>query len=233
MSSLKKIVLVLLFCSVAFVGLRLVFGLVDMGTVQPIARNLNLPWLEHVSTFWIALFLLFTLPAKWTSIPKRLEVRGTVEIDATPEQIWETIGPFPHTPYWSAGVTHTSAVEGEENRLDFPFVQSGDNIDFEPLQAVIEAEVPEEYFAYRYLNAHVFPLMGKDLVLSEYFLEPSENGTRVTQIEHLERIRLTTVPLLLFLNPARDALQRLKAVMEGEEDTSWMGRTAQNLSQDT
>ena len=234
MSSTAKIISILGLCIAVLWGLVLVIGVLDRSLIDPLAVSFDQPWIARIPLAWVILGLVVVLPGRWTAIPKRLQVRGEVDIAASPGRIWDVISPRTRSPYWSAAITHTTVHPDDPTRIDFHFSDGNADDVFArtPLQAVIHAEVPEEYFAYRYLNAHAFPGMAADLDLSEYFLEEVTGGTRVTQIEHLRRIRLSTIPLLLFLNPSRDALVRLKAVIEGKEDNSWMGRTARQLAED-
>jgi len=96
----------------------------------------------------------------------------------------------------------------------------------------IVAEDPQKYYAYRTINGDDFPLFSGDVVLSEYILNEVDGGTEVTFVEQLERLRLIAIPMLFWMNPCRDALIRLKATCEGEEDTSWMGKSADKIRQD-
>ena len=74
----------------------------------------------------------------------------------------------------------------------------------------------------RYLNLQDYPSWSKDLLQTEYFLEPSDAGVKVTMVETLERLRLSSIVSLFMLNPCRDGLLRVKALSEGQPDQSWM-----------
>jgi hypothetical protein len=69
-------------------------------------------------------------------------------------------------------------------------------------------------------------------VASEYFLEHMGDQTRVTLIEHLDKIRVSTVLSLLFLNPCKDSARRAKAFCEGTPDPSFMGRINAQINAD-
>lgn len=232
MSSTAKILAILGICLGVIVLIGMLIVAVDRLLVDPLAVSLNMPWIANIPLVAICLGAVMLLPGRWTAIPKRIEVRGEIDIAATPQVIWNVISPRQRDTYWRAFISHTTLDPDDPDRITFHFGGTDDIFARTPLQAVIHAEVPDEYFAYRYLNAGSFPGMAADLELSEYFLEEMPGGTRVTEIEHLRRIRLLSIPQLLFRNPARDALRRLKTLVEGGQDPSWMGLTARQLAED-
>lgn len=169
------------------------------------------------------------LPDKFKALHRIYEIRGEVLIDAPLATVWETVLPQPGLEYHSHTVTKVTAVEGEPKRVDLHTDGAGLDGPLPPLEAVLEEVEPYSYFRMSYLNIDAYPLWAGDLVKSEYFLERAEGKTRVTLIETVDKLRISTVLSLFALNPCRDAMQRVKALCEGTRDESWMTWMQENL----
>lgn len=182
---------------------------------------------------WGTLFvfgILWTfLPDKYKAIHRIYEIRGEALVDAPLASVWDTVLPQPGREYHSGSVTKVTAVQGQPDRLDLHTNGEGFSGPLPPLEVVLEEVEPYSYFRMTYLNMDAYPLWAGDLVKSEYFLERADGKTRVTLIETLDKIRVSTVLSLFALNPCRDAMQRVKALCEGTPDESWMTWMQDNL----
>ncbi|MEL6570971.1 MAG: hypothetical protein AAFQ64_04900 [Pseudomonadota bacterium] len=231
MASTSKITFIVIL-GIAMLGLTfLAMSGIDKLFLHPLYRQLGLSWLTPVGTFWYVLAALLFLPGRWTALPIRYQIRATADVLCRPSEVWDVISPRPRENYWGAVISHVTGVLNEPNRIDLHFEQGEFAQHSRPLQAVIDQVEPERYFALRYLNADEFSAGAADLAYSEYILDPTDAGTRVTLVETLSCLRLVMIPLLLFLNPCRDSLVSLKAICEGTEDRSWMKRTAARLDE--
>ena len=204
----------------------ILFDHILMGALSMIP---GLGWLEGWSGLLIAFWVWIFLPDRYKALQVKYDIRGSAVIDAPAETIWNLMRPREGRDYFLNSVTHVTAVEGEPDRVDLHFDNKFAETPLPSLQVVIEEQETLAYLRMGYLNADAFPLWSKDLANTEYFMEREGDAWRVTHIEHLERLRLITILALLFLNPCRDGVKRLKALSEGQEDTSWMGR----MSRDT
>lgn len=162
------------------------------------------------------------LPDRYKVLHRIYEIRGEALVDAPIADVWDTVLPQPGLEYYSSTVTKVTAVEAQPERLDLHTNGQGFAGPLPPLKAVLEKVEPHSYLRMSYLNMDAYPLWAGVLVSSEYFLEWVEGKTRVTLIETLDKLRISTVLSLFALNPCRDAMKRVKALCEGTPDESWL-----------
>lgn len=224
-----KLLLTILLCLLALLVVITIMLGIEMLILPPLAALTGLDWLINVPLTAGVIALLIVLPGHKTALPIRYRIRASTLVESPPAQVWNLIAPRNSDSYWGAVITGTRIASDNPNHISFLFEGPEARHVPKALEAEIMGVEPDRYFAYRPLNADQFPLFTGDLVLVEYQLEDLGDQTRVTLIEHLERLRLSAIPLLLFLNPCRDALIRLKAEVESQPDTSWMGLKVEQL----
>lgn len=220
-AGLAMLVLILLVWAIGFV--------LEEAVLLPIADAIGWDWVRSIPLTLIFVCGLFAFSGRRLALPISHRIEATTEIDAPVSDVWDMIVPRTRDDYWTATITHTVRDRVDPSLIDYHF--EGTEAIGAPsvLHCQITGEEPHRYFAYRALNGDAFPLFAGDVVLSEYKLQDLGDTTRVTLTEHLDRLQFVTIPLLLWMNPNRDSLLRMKAIAEGVPDTSWSGRTAQKL----
>ena len=235
MKFLKILALVFVALVVVIVGMvaiDLVFGWL----LATLAAGLGLPWLQDVDVFWLVLFVALILPKGW--IIKRLRgnkpyvCHATMDIEAPVGEVWDMYRLRPRDDYHSITMPIVRAVPGISNQFELVVdgrLSKDDDIP-ETMKMQVDEEIENFYIRMHCMNAESLPLFGKDLVSTEIWMEEiAPNRTRVTYAENLSRLTMITVLAFLFLNPARDGLKRVKALCEGQEDTSWMTKSFNDI----
>ncbi len=206
----------------ALVGANALVALLLIAIDQALGLNLT----EKLGGFGgsiLLLWLIWMMPKDWLSWNKTYECRGTAHIAAKPEDVWHQMRLRERENYFTPGIGQIRAIPGSDDEFEMHFVEQLEDEDIgcpKFAHAKLVDEVENEYLAYQVLNVDEMPSFGRDHLMTEIILERQEDGTKVTYIDTLSRIRPTTFLALLFLNPARDALRSLKAQMEGTEDPS-------------
>ncbi len=162
----------------------------------------------------------------WLVINRPYNCRGEIVINAEVEDIWDHIRPRVRANTFHNGFGRIVGLPGEPDRFDMimdPRLLDDETNQTDRLQVCISAQEARCYIRLTYLNADQFPNFAKESVSTEYFLDPVEHGTKVTMVERMARITPTMVIALLYLNPVKDRLKRLKAIVGGLPDPSRIG----------
>ena len=216
-----------LVCTLALLVGLIVLVIADRMLTHGLARMPGLGWFDGWSVGLTLLAIWALLPKSYKVWHRDYEIRGSVLIDAPAERIWRLLRPTPGQPYFLNTVSEIRAVDGAPARVDMLFHPTAAASRLPPLQCVIEAEERLVHLRLGYLNREAFPLWSRDLVASEYTMRRDKGQWRVTHVERLDKLRVTTVLALLFINPCHDGICRLKALSEGTPDPSLLGRIAQ------
>ncbi|WP_432816769.1 hypothetical protein [Sulfitobacter sp. JB4-11] len=211
-----------------------VLGGLAMGLMGLLLQAIpGLSWMSN----WMVLPLICVvwswLPSRFKSWPCTYEIRGSAIIDAPPNEVWRWVFPQPGTPYFLKDVQDIKAVDSRRDRVDLVFDGEAAGQTLPPLEVQLEEVDPQNYLRMSYLNGDAYPLWTADLVKSEYWLEREGEKTRLTLIETLDRLRVSTVLALLFLNPCKDAMKIVQACCTGQPDTSRMARMQVQFDHDT
>ncbi len=194
--------------------------------VSFLAHAPGLGFLDGVSRWVWPGLLIFAWARGWLVINRPYNCHGSIEIDASIDDIWDHIRPQARLGTFHTGFERIVGLPGEPDRFDFildaRLRDDGAN-KTDRLQARISGEDAPRYLKLTYLNAADFPLFARDTVSSEYFLHQVEGGVEVSIVERLARITPAMVLAFLYLNPARDGLKRLKAAVEGQSNPSHLG----------
>ena len=228
---LWRLIAIALLITVALILGVVVLAVVNHLLMGAVSRIPGLGWMQGWSGIAVLIVGWILLPERFKAVPIAYDIRGTTLIDASGHRIWQLMRPTAGAPYFLSSVTEVREVAGEPDRLDLQFDTRMTN-EGHALMVRVEEEEPLSYLRLGYLNAEVFPLWSKDLVSTEQFMERENGLWRVTHIDHLDKLRISTVLALLFLNPSRDGLSRLKALSEGTADPSWMGRMSAGIGPD-
>lgn len=217
-------------------ALIILLGCVVMATaaLDTFAEMTGIAWLSEASLIWVLILCLVLMPAKFRALPISFTRRGSIEINAPLSDVWPRVQPRPGNPYHGQIFTR---IENVPDRSDEVLLHVDDRFSAGDaplaLHVRLTEEIPEHKISMTYLNADKLPLFSSDVSLSETFLEPAGDGrSRVTFVEHLDRFRPSSILLFVHLNPAQDAAIRLKAMCEGKEDKSWMGRMYREVGAD-
>ncbi len=199
----------------------LVFGLLSLTGID-LAKVFD-GWLGLILIFAAVYFLPNLLPSNWLAWNRKYYIQGEALIDAPLPVVWDWMQIRERNDYFSTTTSKIEQVAGTENEFRMLLDnrlndETGTVPDHIHVRVLDEEE--HEYMAYHIVNVEKMPLFGKDHLMTEVLFEQQENGVHVRYIETLSRLTLTGFLMLLFLNPARDALKSLKAQIEGNEDTS-------------
>ncbi|SPH18761.1 hypothetical protein DEA8626_02304 [Defluviimonas aquaemixtae] len=198
--------------------------------LDTVAYMTGIAWFAEGNPVFVLILALILVPARYRYLPVPVSVSGSTEIEAAPADVWPRIVPRPGYPYHGPTIAGIDAVPGKTDEVFFRFHKRLADEKLTGFRARIEEEVAERKVAMTYPEAHKLPLFAQDVVRSETRIEPTAPGRcRVTFTEHLRGIRFSTLLIFVHLNPARDAARRLKALCEGQDDPSWMGRTVREM----
>ena len=191
-----------------------------------LARFPGLAFLEDFGGWIWPVLLVFAWVRGWLVINRPYSCHGEIVIDAKAEDIWDHVQLRVRANTFHSGFGRIVGLPGEPDRFDM--VLDARLLDDEAnstdrLQVCVAEKETLRYIKLTYLNAGEFPLFAKESVSTEYFLDPVDGGIKVSMVERLARITPGIVFAFLYLNPVKDGLKRLKAVVEGEPDPSIMG----------
>jgi hypothetical protein len=206
--------------------MALVITYVADAAISLLARLPGLGFLDGISGWIWPVLLAIAWMRGWLVINRPYNCHGEIVINAEVEDIWDHIRPRVRANTFHGGFGRIVGLPGEPDRFDMildPRLLDNETNQTDRLQVCISAQDARGYIRLTYLNADQFPLFAKESVSTEYFLDPVEDGTKVTMVESLARITPTMVIAFLYLNPAKDGLKRLKATVEGLPDPSRMG----------
>lgn len=201
--------------------------------LERVAAITGIGWLAGGNPILILVAALIVIPARYRYLPIPFKVSGTAEIKASPAEIWPRVLPRPGNPYHGPTIAGIEALPGAEDEVYFRLDDRLADDRFAGFRARILDEIPERKVVLTYPDAHELPFFAQDVVRSETCIEPLGRGwSRVTFTEYLRGLRVSTLLIFFHLNPARDAARRLKALCEGSDDPSWMGRTVRETGPD-
>ncbi|MGI9390868.1 MAG: hypothetical protein ACR2O1_12490 [Boseongicola sp.] len=196
------------------------------------ARIPGFEFLDSISIWVWSMLLILAWTKGWLVINRPYSCHGRIVIDAPIEEIWDHVRPRVRGNTFHGGFERIVALPGEQDRFDLIVdarLRNEEANVTDRLQTTIAVEEPKRYLKLTYLNAAEFPLFAKELVSTEYFLEPVAGGIAVSIVENLARITPGMVLALLFLNPSKDGLTALKAAAEGWPDPSRQEPLVQEL----
>lgn len=199
------------------------------------AMFFNMPWVAEASILWLIL-VFWVLPKDWAARKKPYRSYGSALIDAPIADIWEEVRLRPRGESYRPVVSRIIADPNDTSLFYYEF--KADLGEEAPTLAprrmavrVVEEEA-ERFLLTEYPKADDVPAWARDIISSEVHLEQREDGVEVTFVENLSRLSIAMMFSLFFINPCRDTAVRLKAVMEGGDDPSWMGRFMANVGPD-
>jgi len=194
--------------------------------ISILARLSGLGFLDEISSWIWPVLLVIAWNRGWLVINRPYNFHRKIVINAEVEDVWDHIRPRVRANTFHSGFGRIVGLPGEPDRFDMildPRLLDDETNQTDRLQVCISEKETRCYIKLTYLNADQFPLFAKESVSTEYFLDPVEDGTKVTMVERLARITPTMVIAFLYLSPAKDGLKRLKAIVEGLPDPSRMG----------
>lgn len=190
-----------------------------------LAGVIGISW-DFANTMLCLIALKFFLPSKWQVIPIRFSLRGRALISASPSEVWARIYPRPDGSYYLSTVDRIEVPHDRPNGVDLYFDDRLKAVASEApmvLKATISEPVIGHHVHLKYLNNDEFPLFSTQVDSSDYRIEQKGEMTELQISENLSGLSFTGLISFLFLNPSKDAVQRVKAMCEGQQDTSVMG----------
>lgn len=178
---------------------------------------------------WAALLAVALIPAPVRSLPIPFRSAGTADVAAPASAVWPLVRPVPGQPYHAAMFDRVAPIAGDGSEVMLcvnDTVRAANPAMPAALHAVIEEEQPLRKISLRFRNAHAFPGVIRDLVRNDVLIEPVDaNRCQVTVVDHLARLRLSSLRFVMRHTPCREAAERLAALAEGRHDAAWTGRS--------
>ena len=188
--------------------------------------GLGLPdWTGDMAPFLVLLMFWF-LP--WKSyINRSVTLSAQIDIDAPRDVVWTALLPRPTTHQFRRFYREIKAVEGTTDQFLFVPKETAADPHVAPKDMVLKLTAVDAPNALTLYHANAEDQGGLRLgaSLETFALEDlPDGGTRVSNVEVLDRMSLWLGVTMLFVNPLRDQLTSLKHFCEGTPDTSFMAR---------
>lgn len=172
----------------------------------------------------LALVLLwFVLPSKFRSVRWPITLRSSILIDAPLSAVWHRVLPHPGRKHFCRDVIEILGDESDPDHFSLRLDPEGRG-EVPLLQLHVEQVIDHAFLRIAYLNADACPIWSRDLTGSEYIVEREGICTRLTVVERLDKIRVSTLASILFLSPCKRSAARVKTLCEGCSETSSLAR---------
>ncbi len=205
--------------------LAIVGGVIALGSglwlVLPsiLSRVPGVGQVGHWSAVPVLVLLWLALPPRFKALHGPVTLRGSVLIDAPRSAVWHRVLPHPGRKHFFRAVAEIIEVENDPDRFDLRFDPETAK-DAPCLQLRIDDIQDHAAIRLSYLNAKDCPLWSKDLQGSEYRLETEGLKTRLTVIDRLDMLRLSSFVAMLFRNPCKASAIRVQQLCEHCPETS-------------